>query len=156
MNSKISHSTLDDGYDFFITDKWNKKHQYKISTFSLGIKQLSEAIEVVESEDQAVNTFQVLTDAATDIEQAELLLKAKIQRWINRRHLKVKHGKFEIIDDVLRGSLGWSDGFLDSYFKTVFEIDGKQITVEDFIELLAPYAGFKFKLQLYDPTDEMN
>jgi len=31
----------------------------------------------------------------------------------------------------------------------------KSITVEDLIELLEPYAGFKFKLQLYDPTDEV-
>lgn len=105
MNIKTSHSTLGEGYDFFITDKWNKKHQYKIATFSLGINQLSEAIEVAES-NQAVNTFQILTDAATDIEQAELLLKAKIQRWINRKHLKIVDGKPEIIDDVLRGSLG--------------------------------------------------
>ncbi|MEE4287417.1 MAG: hypothetical protein V2I31_14790, partial [Mariniphaga sp.] len=115
MEIKTSHSTLDDGYDFFITDKWNNRHQYKISTFSIGLKQISEAIEVAEP-DQAENTFQVLTDAATDIEQAELLLKAKIQRWINRRHIKIKHGKPEIIADVLRGSLGWSDGFLDSDF----------------------------------------
>ena len=155
MNSKISHSTLDNGYDFFITDKWNKKHHYKISTFSLGTNQLSEAIEVAES-DQAVNSFQVLTDINTDIEQAELLLKAKIQRWINRKHLKVKQGRLEIIDDVLRGSLGWTEGFLDTAFNTVFEIDGKQITVEDLIELLEPFAGYKFKLQLYDPSDEMN
>lgn len=82
MDIKTSHSTLDEGYDFFITDKWNKRHQYKIATFSPGIKQLSEAIEVAEP-NQAVNTFQILTDATTDIEQAELLLKAKIQRWIN-------------------------------------------------------------------------
>jgi len=155
MDSKISHSTLDDGYDFFITDKWNKKHHYKISTFSIGIKQISEAIEVAEP-DQAENTFQVLTDAATDIEQAELMLKAKIQRWINRRHLKTEDGKFEIIDDVLRGSLGWTGDLTDSDFNTVFEIDGKQITVEDFIQLLEPYAGHKFKLQLYDPTDEVD
>lgn len=155
MNGKITHSTLDDGYDFFITDKWNKKHHYKISTFSLGIKQLSEAIEVAGPE-QVVNSFQVLTDIATDIEQAELLLKAKIQRWINRKHLKIKHGKPEIIDDVLRGSLGWTNDLSDTDFNTVFEIDGKQITVEALIELLEPFGGYKFKLQLYDPADEMN
>lgn len=156
MDIKTSHSTLDEGHDFFITDKWNKKHQYKISTFSLGIKQLSEAIEVTESEDQAVNTFQVLTNADTDIEQAELMLKAKIQRWINRRHLKVKHGKPEIIDDVVRGSLGWTGDLTDTAFNTIFEIDGKQITVEDLVKLLEPFGGFKFKLQLYDPADEVD
>jgi hypothetical protein len=40
---------------------------------------LSEAIEVAEP-NQAANTFRILTDSTTDIEQAELLLKAKIQR----------------------------------------------------------------------------
>jgi hypothetical protein len=33
MDIKPLHSTLDDGYDFFITDKWNKKNQYKIAAF---------------------------------------------------------------------------------------------------------------------------
>jgi hypothetical protein len=51
-----THSTLDEGYDFFITDQWNKRHHYKIHTFSLGTRHLSEAIEVVES-DQPVNSF---------------------------------------------------------------------------------------------------
>lgn len=31
-NNTITHSTLDEGYDFYVTDKWNKKYHFKIST----------------------------------------------------------------------------------------------------------------------------
>ena len=153
--STITYSTLEDGYDFFITDQWNKKHHYKISTIPLGIQQLSEAIEVDKS-NQPVNSIQVLTDFTTDIEKAELLLKAKIKRLINRRHLKIADGKYEIINDVIRGTLGWTDDLSDTAFNTVFEIDSKRITVENLIELLNPFGGFNFKLQLYDPADEVD
>ncbi|MFA5533955.1 MAG: hypothetical protein WCY58_12995 [Mariniphaga sp.] len=153
--SSITYSTLDSGYDFFITDKWNKKHHYKIFTFPLGIQQLSEAVEV-DKTGSPLNSIQVLTDVTTDVEKAELLLKAKIKRWINRRHLKVIHGKQEIISDVVRGTLGWTNDLSDTSFNTVFEIDSKRITVENLIELLDPYGGFNFKLQLYDPSDEVD
>ncbi len=34
INTKI-HSTLDDGYSFFITDKWGNEKHYKIASFEV-------------------------------------------------------------------------------------------------------------------------
>lgn len=47
-NTTITHSTLDEGHDFFITDKWKKKHHFKIATFEVPTGLFSEAIEVIE------------------------------------------------------------------------------------------------------------
>jgi hypothetical protein len=154
----IIHSTLDEGYDFFITDKWKKKYHFKISTFEVPSGLLSEAIEVIVSSPKSEpRTFQVLSDFDADIEKAEMLLKAKIKKGINQRHIKIENGELTICDDeVLRGKIGWTKDLSDTEFNTIFEIDGKRITIEKFLDLLAPYGGFNFKFKIYDPSEDID
>ena len=89
----FTHSPLDDGYDFYITDRWKRSYHFKILTFPLPPNWLSVAVECVdENSDREPYTFEVLTDLETDIEKAELKLKAKIKKNINRRHVKIQRG----------------------------------------------------------------
>lgn len=154
-NDVLRFSTLDDGYDYFINDRWRKKYHFRIFTFPVPSGILSEAVEVIdESSKRVPMRYSVLSDFDADTEQAELTLKAKIKKSINQRHLK--RGKPEISDEgVIRGTLGYT-GFSDTAFNMQFEIDGRRITVEQFIEMLDVYQGFNFKLKIYDPTDDMD
>ena len=157
-NNTIIHSTLEQGYDFYITDKWQKKYHFKISTFTVPSGLLSEGIEVINSNSENIaRTFHILSDFNADIEKSEMLLKAKIKKGINQKHLKIKNGKLQITNaEILRGTIDWTDDLSDTNFNTVFEIDGKRVTIEKFVELLEVYGAFKFKFQICDSTDELD
>jgi hypothetical protein len=43
----------------------------------------------------------------------------------------------------------------DSVFNTQFVIDGKRITVEKFVAMLDAYQSFNFKLEIFDPSDDI-
>jgi hypothetical protein len=81
-----------------------------------------------------------LSDFEADIEEAGLALKARIKRDINRRHLKYKYGKLSFgEEETLRGQIEASDDNTESQFARYFVIEGRRITIEEFVEMLEPY-----------------
>jgi len=149
------HSTLDEGYDFFITDRWKKRRHFKISTFPLPVGFLSEAIEVVHGKGKEPFMFSVISDFDVDVEQAELLLKAKIKKGINRRHLVQDGNRLWICDDrILRGRITSNDDFSDTRFDRMLIVDGRRITIEMFYLMLEEYEGWNFKLSIHDRTED--
>ena len=97
-----------------------------------------------------------LSDFEADIEEAELALKARIKRSINRKHLVEENGKLSIgKEEILRGRIEESDDHSDSQFARYFLIDGRRITIEQFVEMLEPYPTFGFKFQIYDPSENI-
>jgi hypothetical protein len=160
MNDKntMIHSTLEEGYDFFITDKWSVRHHYKISTFEVPSGFLSEAYEVIENDiDNEPRVFHILSGFDCDIEEAELKLKEKVKTGVNRRYLDCNEGKLSIGDDLqVAGRIQWSDKLIDSNFDYFFEIDGKKITIEKFIAMLEEVEGWNFKFQIIDTTDPID
>jgi hypothetical protein len=162
MNSNednvIIHDPYEEGYDFYISDKWNNQYQFRISTFEVPSGFLSKAIEVTENNtDREPQIFEVLSDFEADIEESELMLKAKIKRGINRRHLVEENGKLSIgKEETLRGRIEETDDHTDSQFARYFVIDGKRITVEQFVDMLEPYPSFGFKFQIYDPSEDID
>ena len=94
--NRFVHSTLDDGYDFFITDKWNVKLHFKISTFMVPSGLLSEAIEVIDNPVfHEPRVYMILSDFGSDIEEAENQLKEK-----------VKKGKYSILSPMALATVG--------------------------------------------------
>ncbi|MFW6046606.1 MAG: DUF7713 domain-containing protein [Candidatus Woesearchaeota archaeon] len=151
------HDPYEEGYDFYIKDKWNNQYQFRISTFEVPSGLLSKAIEVTDDNpEREPRMFDVLSDFEADIEEAELVLKAKIKRSINRRHLVEENGKLSIgKEETLRGRIEESDDHSDSQFARHFVIDGRRITIEQFVEMLEPYPTFGFKFQIYDPSENI-
>jgi hypothetical protein len=154
----IIHSTLDEGYDFFITDKWNKKYHFKIATLVVPSGLLSEALEVIDNNiEYEPRVFHVLSAFDSDIENAELRLKEKISKGINKRYLDYSDGNFTMCHDLeVAGRILWDDKLINSAFEYYFEIDGKKITVEKFIELLQEVEGWNFKFKIFDTTEDIN
>ncbi|AHW62150.1 hypothetical protein SAMN05444285_12359 [Draconibacterium orientale] len=157
MNESKIHSTLDDGYDFFINDKKSKEYHFKIASFAVPSGLLSEAIEVKEEDlENLPRKFHVLSNFDEDVEKVEMLLKAKIKKAINQVHLIKDYGEWQISENTLRGTIDSTDKLSDSEFNTVFEIDGKRITIEEFVKMLESYEAFKFKFQIFDSTDSVD
>lgn len=78
----------------------------------------------------------MMFDFYTDPEFAKKQLIKKIKKGINRRHLTKLGGKWRIgKKDILRGRILWNDDFKDTSYDRVFIIDGKRITMENFIKM---------------------
>lgn len=152
----ITRSPLDDGYDFYITDKWNKEYHFKILTFEIPPGILSVAVETAEeTETYYPRRLEVLSGNDADIELTELLLKAKIKKEINRKSLELSDdNSFKIVDDTLRGEI-ITEQNVNNLNEPVFAVDGRKITIQQFCEMLAPYYSFRFKLEITDSSDEI-
>lgn len=152
----ITHSTLEDGYDYFTTDKWGEKFHFRIHTFPVPSGLGSEAVQVVKQKTLKPYIFQVLSGFDEDLEELELLLKAKIKKGINRRYLETEDGKPVMSQDLtLAGRIDYNDNLHDTSFQTEFVIDGKRITIEQFVEMLQGVEGFNFKFSVHDPSDDL-
>ncbi len=154
-NGHYTHSTLEEGYDHYVKDRWRTEFHFKIASLDLGDKILSEAIEVINNENgREPYIFTVLSALETGVINSEISLKAKILKGINERSLESKNGKLKISDsEKIRGRFEYNNNFYDTAHDNVFVIDGKRITVEKFLDLLEPYTGFSFELKILDPSD---
>ncbi len=155
-DNTITHDPKEEGYDFFIKNKQKKEFHFKILSFFVLSGLLSVAVQVTKDNSQGYK-FEVLSDFDADMEHSELLLKARIKRGVNMRHIKGKPGYMEIIskDDQLRGYLGWNDDYSDTEFNRAFIIDGKRVSVEDLLKMLEPFEGFQFKFEIFDPSEDI-
>jgi len=150
---RFVNSTLEEGYDFFIKDRWKKEFHFRVSTFPCPTGLISEAIEV-KPDDAEGYMFSILSHIDTDIEKAELLLKAKIKKGINTRYLTTRSGRLNIGDkNQLRGRIGYNTDLTDTEHENVLIIDGKRITFEQLVIMLRGFEGWQFDLKLIDPCD---
>lgn len=107
--------------------------------------------------DDKPRVFHILSHFDSDIEKAELQLKEKIKKGINKRYLDDKDGYFSIRDGLeVAGRILWNDNLDNSSFDHFFQIDGKKITIEKFIDLLKGVEGWNFKFQIIDTTDNID
>lgn len=151
-NNIITQNTLEEGYDFYIKDKWKKNRHFKISTFPVPTGMLSEAIEVVRDEEFEPKIFTILSPFDSDIENSELNLKARIKRGINKRYLKKEIHGYELANnDEMAGRIEWNS----KTNEPSLIVDGKRLSMDQLEKILSPYEGFQFKLQIIDPSDEL-
>lgn len=143
-SNTIVHSTLEEGYDFFIVDKWGVKHHFKISTFMVPSGLLSEAVEVIgDSAFREARVFLVLSDFDSNIEEAETALKEKVKKGINKKYLEFRNGRYSIRNSTIKGR------FLGDYF----EVDGLRLSPEEFVEAVECYNGWSFSIKFNDLSD---
>ena len=145
-------SPLEDGYDFYISDRWGKEYHFKIISFDVPSGMSSVAVEVAEeTEVYYPRRIEILSDFEADIEYAELQLKRKIKEEINQKSLKK-------LND---GTLGFKNNRLEGVIladhenrmsEPLFAVDGRKITVQQFCEMLSPYCTFKFRFEIIDPS----
>lgn len=59
-------------------------------------------------------------------------------------------------EDIIRGRIEPDTDMDDSIETPLIIIDGKKISWKEFGKMLMTFEGFNFKLQIYDPSDEMD
>jgi len=50
----------------------------------------------------------------------------------------------------------WDREVPGSEFERYFEIDGRKITVEDLIDMFSAFEGWNFRLQILDPSENLD
>ncbi|MFH2058585.1 MAG: hypothetical protein ABIJ59_06765 [Pseudomonadota bacterium] len=122
-------------------------------------------------EKQALRAFEVEGDYSTGYEFSMLgktedgifplfsNLYERMIKTLNKKHIFKNPGTddWQITDgDTVRGQLSCA-GETNGYSRTpMIVIDGKEISWEEFGQMLMTYEGFNFKLQIFDQSDEMN
>ncbi len=97
--------------------------------------------------------FSVIADAEQDLFVTFQTLFERIRRELGRRHIEPEGSGYRITqDDVVRGRITDDP---DSFEQMpLLIIDGKPITWEELGRMVAPNAGFRFKLEIFDRSEE--
>ena len=97
--------------------------------------------------------FSVIADAEQDLFVTFQTLFARIRRELGRRHIEPEGKGYRITQaDVVRGQITDDP---DSFEQMpLLIIDGKPITWEALGRMVAPNAGFRFKLEIFDRSEE--
>ena len=77
----------------------------------------------------------------------------RIRRELGRRHIEPEGNGYQVTrDGVVRGQITEDPNSFERI--PLLIIDGKPITREALGRMLTPYAGFRFKLELFDRSEE--
>ncbi len=130
-------------------------HEFEINKRIMGTGVFWEAIEVNNGKDSG---YEFNVHAEMDDEQHEAVqrLYDKIYKGLSNNYIYAKtyYGQkvYSIVKDEIVGRIEWhSEGD-----ETVLIIDGKQYSLEEFGEILRCREGFNFKMQIFDPTDDID
>jgi hypothetical protein len=127
-----------------------KPHTFQFRPRIFGDKLSLDAFEAGPEQGYA---FSVIADAEQDLFVTFQTLFERIRRELGRRHIEPEGSGYRITqDDVVRGQI--TDG-PDSFEQMpLLIIDGKPITWEELGRMLTPYAGFRFKLEIFDRSED--
>ena len=97
--------------------------------------------------------FSVIADAEQDLFLTFQTLFERIRRELGRRHIEPEGSGYQITEgDVVRGQITDDP---DSFEQMpLLIIDGKPITWEALGRMIAPNTGFRFKLDIFDRSEE--
>jgi hypothetical protein len=149
----ITTSPLEDGYDFYISDKWGKEYHFKIISFEVPSGMLSLAVEVAEeTESYYPRRIEILSDYDADIELAELQLKGKVKVEINQKSLKMGEDcSLDLEEKSLTGVI--LADHEEDWSEPLFAVDGRKISYRKFCEMISLYCTFKFRFEIIDPSE---
>lgn len=100
-------------------------------------------------------TFEILGHPEGDLFALMAQLIERMRRALARCHLEHDEGsaRLQIAEFLVRGRIDWDeneDGHLP-----LLVIDGRNVTWEQFGQMLMSYEGWQFKLEIKDPSDEV-
>ena len=97
--------------------------------------------------------FSVIADAEQDLFVTFQTLFERMRRELGRRHIEPEGSDYRITEgDVVRGQITDDPASLERM--PLLIIDGKPITWEELGRMVVPYAGFRFKLEIFDRSEE--
>jgi hypothetical protein len=137
-----------------LSDADGVAHRFDFRLRLLGDERVSlEAFEIREGEPSGYR-FQALEEAQTDLFAVLARLVERMRRALSQRHLESR-GRFGLMikERVVRGRI---DCDLEADERLpLLVIDGREISWEQFGQMLMSFEGWQFKLELRDPSDEV-
>jgi ribosomal protein S27AE len=111
------------------------------------------SLEALETGPRDGYEFSVIADAEQDLFVTFRELFERIRRELGRKHIEPERDGHQITDaGVVRGQITSDlDGF-DSM--PLLIVDGKPVTWEELGRMVSPYMGFRFKLEIFDRSEE--
>jgi hypothetical protein len=97
--------------------------------------------------------FSVIADAEQDLFVTFQTLFERMRRELGRRHIEPEGSGYQITEgNVVRGQITDDRDSLEQM--PLLIVDGKPVTWEELGRMVAPYAGFRFKLEIFDRSEE--
>jgi hypothetical protein len=122
--------------------------QFRTHVFS---DQLS--LEALETGPQEGYDFSVIADAEQDLFVTFRRLFERIRRELGHKHIEKAAKGYQITDaGVVRGQISSDPDAFDRM--PLLIIDGKPVTWDALGRMLSPYEGFRFKLEIFDRSEE--
>jgi len=111
------------------------------------------ALEAMETGPQEGYEFSVIADAEQDLFVTFRGLYERIRRELGRTHIEPAEEGYRITDaGVVRGQIT-SDP--DAFERMpLLIVDGKPVTWEELGRMVSPYEGFRFRLEIFDFSEE--
>lgn len=111
------------------------------------------SLEALETGPKDGYEFAVIAAAEQDLFITFKTLFERIRRELGRRHIEPQGRGYRIThDDVVRGQITDEPDSVVQMPRLI--IDGKSITWEELGRMVAPNAGFRFKLEIFDRSED--
>ena len=137
-----------------MTDAAGEPHRFH---FCLRLNGERVALEAFELKDGAPGgyTFEILGDSEGDLFALMAQLIERMRRALARRHLERDEASagLRIAEFLVRGRIDWDEN--EGGHLPLLVIDGREVTWEQFGQMLMSYEGWQFKLEIKDPSDEV-
>jgi hypothetical protein len=135
-----------------MSDAVGVKRRFHFLLLHLGDRVTLEAFEVQDGE-RGGYEFQILDDAQADPFDLMARLVERIRRALSLRHLVDDGLQCSIADMAVRGRISCDLEAVDRVPMLV--IDGRQVSWEQFGQMLMTFEGWQFKLEIKDPGEEV-
>lgn len=132
-----------------LEDSKGLPHTFQFRTHIFSDELSLEALEVTENDEGY--EFSVIADADQDLYLTFKSLFERIRRELSRQHLEPYDSGYRIKDGVVRGQI---TSEADDPSAPLLIIDGKPISWEELGRMIPEYMGFRFKLEIFDRSEE--
>ena len=111
------------------------------------------SLEALETGPDEGYEFSVIAEAEQDLFVTFQTLFERIRRELGRRHIEPEGSGYRITqEDVVRGQITDDPDSVEQM--PLLIIDGKPFTWKELGRMVAPFAGFSFKLEIFDRSEE--
>lgn len=137
-----------------MADAAGNTHRFHFEVRLLGDKASLEAFELVDGA-RAGFQFQVLADTQEDLFDLMGRMVPRMRRLLAQQHLKADPHMpgLHIADLLARGRITWDES--EDGRVPMLVIDGKEISWEEFGQMVMGFEGSQFRFEIPDPSEEI-
>lgn len=134
-----------------LADCTGENHKFHFRTHLFGTGVALDAFELRDGH-PAGYQFQIIGDPQEDLLVLLGQLIEKMRRGLSIKHVKCDEFGLQIADRLVRGKIEWDDSQGGSV--PILNIDGREVTWQEFGRMLMSFEGWQFKLEIRDKSED--